>query len=258
MGGEAASLARDAFPNGLRQPEGGYRFSLDPLLLAAFVRPKRNVAAADLGSGCGVASFAALMLHPALRSCLGLDIDPAMTGSSLENARLLGLEDRFEARTFDIRAARDGLTPESRGLVLANPPYRILGTGQPCRDAARTLARFEARGGLEDFLAAAFWVLSNRGTLGMIFPAARLGELLGACIEARLAPKRLRMVHSRLDEPARLILLEAVKNGGSETTIEPPLELYTGRGEETALSAQALEFCPFLAANAKARSCSIS
>ena len=257
MGGEPANLAREAFPNGLRQPEGGYRFSLDPLLLAAFVRPKRNVAAADLGSGCGVASFAALMLHPTLRSCLGLDIDPAMPGSAQGNARLLGLEDRFEARTMDVRAAREGLTPESRGLVLANPPYRTLGTGLPCREAARTLARFEAQGGLEDFLAAAFWVLANRGALGIIFPAARLGELLSACGASRLAPKRLRMVHSRLDEPARLILLEAVKNGGSETVVEPPLELYAGRGEQTTLSAQALEFCPFLTANAKARACSI-
>ena len=241
--------ARRAFPNGLRQPEGGYRFSLDPLLLAAFVRPKRDVRAVDLGSGCGVASLAALLLHPQLRACRGLDRDPAMTEAALHNAKLLGLEQRYDALTLDVRAACAELPPESCGLVLANPPYRALGTGLPCKDEARTCARFEAQGSLADFLAAAFWLLRNRGSLAVVFPAARLGELLSSCTAARLAPKRLRLVHSRLDEPARLLLLETVKNGGSELLVEAPLELYAGRGEQTALSAQALAICPYLAAN---------
>jgi len=54
-------------------------------------------------------------------------------------------------------------------------------------------------------------------------------------------------VHSRLDEPARLALVEAVKNAGQGMTVEAPLELHEGRGEATRLSGAALAFCPFLA-----------
>lgn len=242
-----ASAAREAFPNGLRQPEGGYRFSLDPLLLAAFVRPKKNVRMADLGTGCGVAALAALLLNHAPREALGLDIDPAMTRAATDNAALLGLSGRFTARTADVARIRDALPPESFGLALANPPYRKLGTGLACQEEPRTKARFEALGSLLDFLSAASWLLGNRGSLAVVFPAERLSELMSGCESVRLAPKRLRLVHSRLEEPARLALLEAVKNAGTGLSAEAPLVLYEGRGAATRLCEAALSFCPFLA-----------
>lgn len=246
---DAVASARTAFPTGLFQPEGGYRFSLDPLLLASFARPKKGAALADIGTGCGVAALAALLAHETIDHALGLDVDPAMTEAAARNAALLGFTDRFAALAGDVNAIRELVPPESFDLALCNPPYRPLGTGLACREEERTRARFEAHASLDDFMAAASWLLRNRGKLAVVFPAARLPELFSACEGARLTPKRLRMVHSRLAEPARLILLEAVKNGGRELVCEPPLELYEGRGEVTRVSAAALEYCPFMAAN---------
>ncbi|WP_243361226.1 tRNA1(Val) (adenine(37)-N6)-methyltransferase [Fundidesulfovibrio terrae] len=249
---QEVAAARAAFPTGLLQPEGGYRFSLDPLLLAVFARPKKNARMADLGTGCGVAALAALLAHPAASTALGLDVAPAMARAATSNAASLGISDRFAALNLDIRCVRDArpdLEPESFGLVLANPPYRRLGTGQPCPGEERNRARFETGAGLEDFLAAAAWLLANRGALAIVFPAARLPELLCGCVAARLSPKRLRMVHSRLEEPARLVLLEAVKNAGAELAVEPPLVLYEGYGENTRMTEAALAYCPFLARN---------
>ncbi len=244
-----AATARQAFPNGLHQPGGGYRFSLDPLLLAAFLRPKKNVRLADLGTGCGVAALYALMLHPAIRGALGLDMDPDMARCAQDNADLLGLAERYRSQVLDVADVRQSLEPEGFGLVVANPPYRRPGTGLPCKDQARTRARFESGAGLEDFTRAASWLLANRGAFAAVFPAQRLGELMEACRGARLAPKRLCCVHSRLEEPARLVLLEAVKNGGEDMRVEPPLVLYQGQGDSTRMSAAALAFCPALAAN---------
>ena len=245
----AALAARQAFPTGLAQPRGGSRVSLDPLLLAAFARPKRNARAADLGTGCGVAALALLLTHSTPKSATGFDIDPAMVDAASRNAGRLGLEGMFEARELDLKSIREAVRPESFDCALANPPYREPGTGLPCQGQERNRARFATSAGLSDFLAAASWLLANRGCLNVVFPAARLAGLLRGCLEARLAPKRLRLVHSRLDEPARLVLLECVKNAGEELAVEPPLALYEGRGEETRMTQAALEFCPFLAKN---------
>lgn len=245
----AILAARDAFPTGLAQPAEGYRFSLDPLLLAAFARPKKNARMADLGTGCGVAALAALLTHPGAGEALGFDIDPAMTEAAQANAKHLGLSDRFQVRLADVRHVRGVLHPESFQLVLANPPYRRLGTGQTCLNAERNRARFEAQAELEDFLSAASWLLVNRGSLALVFPAARLPELMLGCQHGKLSPKRLRFVHSRLNEPAKLVLVDAVKNAGAGLMVEPPLVLYEGRGSETHMTAQALSFCPFLAKN---------
>ncbi len=248
------------------QPEGGYRFSLDPLLLACFARVKKSVRMVDMGTGCGVAALAALLRHEATEvpgvSALGLDIDPAMVEAALGNAARLGLEHVFEAQVVDIRQVRTVLKPESFGLALLNPPYRPLVTGLTCGGPERTKARFEAQGGLEDFLDATAWLLANRGAVALVYPAGRLAELLHGLVERRLTPKRLRLVHSRLKEPAKLVLLEAVKNGGAGLTVEPPLALYgrqtgsmgdgghNGQSAAAHMSAAALEFCPFLACNA--------
>ena len=43
----------------------------------------------------------------------------------------------------------------------------------------------------------------------------------------RIEPKVLRFVHSRLEEPAVMLLVEGVKNAGSQTTILPPLVIYS-------------------------------
>jgi len=243
--------AREAFPTGLDQPDNGHRFSLDPLLLASFVSLKKDDRMADLGSGCGAAGLAALLRGTveAPTQVTSLDIDPAMTGLATTNSARLGFADRLRPQTLDIRQVRSKLPAESVSVALANPPYRKQGTGHSCPDKTRDRARSESHGTLADFISAAGWLLTNRGRLAVVFPADRLSELFGACERVRLTPKRLRLVHSRLTEPARLVLVEAVKNAGSGLRVEAPLGLYEGYGEGTRLSATALAFCPFLAKN---------
>jgi tRNA1(Val) A37 N6-methylase TrmN6 len=41
-----------------------------------------------------------------------------------------------------------------------------------------------------------------------------------------LEPKRLRMVHTRIDKNAAMVLVESVKKGGAELKVLPPLFLY--------------------------------
>jgi tRNA1(Val) A37 N6-methylase TrmN6 len=145
-----------------------------------------------------------------------------------------------------------GLAPESADLVVANPPYRRPDQGRlPAADRARAL--FEGLGRLEDFLDAATFLVRNRGRVVLVHLAERLAEVLAALASRRLEPKRLRLVHSRLDGEARLLLVEAVKNGAPGMVVEPPLILYDGRGAATALTAEALDFCPRLACNAGPR-----
>ncbi|GAB6038520.1 methyltransferase [Fundidesulfovibrio butyratiphilus] len=241
--------ARAFFPRGLVQPRTGYRFSLDPLLLAAFVKPGKRARLLDLGAGCGVAGLAALLLNPERDLIvLGVDIDPEQARASRQNARLLGFADACQTQELDLRRVREVLPPEGFDLVLANPPYRPLGTGHVCPNPGRAGSRDESTATLRDFLQAASFTLANRGRFATVFPAWRLVELLAGCQLARLTPKRLRLVHSRLEENARLVLLEAVKNAGEELTVEPPLVLYENTGKDTRLTDRALEFCPFLGA----------
>jgi tRNA1(Val) A37 N6-methylase TrmN6 len=260
--------ARAFFPRGLAQPEGAFRFSVDALLLACFARELRGgrePSVADLGAGCGVVGIALALLREDVRVA-GVEIGPALVAAAADNAARLGLGGRVQVVEADVAALRRSpgipgkmgsvaeppLPPESVDAVVANPPYREPGRGRRPAGDVREGALCETRGTLEDFIAAASAVLKNRGQAFFVFAADGAVRLLTRLAVHRLEPKRVRAVHPYADRPARLVLVEARKNGGPELCWEPPLVLYEpapagGRGRVTE---DALAFCPFLASNA--------
>ncbi|MBU1002435.1 MAG: methyltransferase [Proteobacteria bacterium] len=245
--------ARAYFPRGMSQPASGFRFSMDALLLACFAPPGGATRVVDLGCGCGVVGQGWMLRHPeTVATVTGLDVNQQMLDCAVANATRLGLEARYTVLRADVARLRDepGVAPESCELVLCNPPYREPGTGRRPADQGRDTARFGSKAPLPAFVAAASALLKHRKRACFIGLAARLPELLEQMGEHRLTPKRLLLVYSRVDEPARLALVEAMKNGGLGLTVEPPLVLYRDRGEGSGLSPQALAFCPFLACNA--------
>ena len=117
--------------------------------------------------------------------------------------------------------------PESFDLVVTNPPYRAPRSGRVNPDVEKQIARHEVRGKLMDFLRAAAYVLRKDGIFAGVFPAPRSVDLLAGMREQGIEPKRLRWVHSLVNDPASLVLVEGVKAGGVELRVMPPLIIYT-------------------------------
>ena len=113
------------------------------------------------------------------------------------------------------------------GTVVCNPPYRAVGHGRlnPCREKA--MARHELAVTLPQVLHAAQHGLWHHGILSMVYPPARLAELLGQLIAVNLRPRRLRLVHARHCTPASIALVDAVHGGHNALTVLPPLYVYT-------------------------------
>ncbi len=238
------------FPRGLQQPDHGYRFALDSLLLACFAKPKKGDNVLELGTGCGVVALG-FMLHNYLLSSnlrvTGLDIQPEMVRCARENSRILGLQYNCAFEVQDVRNVQDQsiIQAESCDLVLCNPPYRATGQGRQSPSQEKNWARFETRAGLQDFLQAAFFILKNKAHLAMIYPAQRLDFLLQELQEQRLQPKNLCLVHARNNVQASLALVQARKNGGMGLEIQPPIFLYTQDKRKNIVTRQTAEFCPF-------------
>ena len=63
------------------QPKRGYRFSIDAVLLAHFINPKKNeTSLLEIGAGSGVVSFLLAHLHPHLNITAVDDIHPVLEG----------------------------------------------------------------------------------------------------------------------------------------------------------------------------------
>jgi tRNA1Val (adenine37-N6)-methyltransferase len=244
-----AATRRARFPRGLAQPEGGFRFGADTLLLAAFAHANLKLGTPlhglDLGTGCGAAALGLLLLRPQERLRLtGIDTGPEMLDAAEHNARALGLTEAFQPVLADVQDFRPA--PPGLDFALANPPFRVAGTGKCSPDLGRNRARFEGPGGFAAFAACAGRSLRPRAPLFLVHLAERLPELICALAEAGLPTRRVLPVQGHAGQPPRLVLLMATRGRGTGLVLDCPLVLYDTQGE---LSQEALAFCPHLAAN---------
>ncbi|MEA3544604.1 MAG: tRNA1(Val) (adenine(37)-N6)-methyltransferase [Thermodesulfobacteriota bacterium] len=224
----------------LLQGENGYRYSLDPILLARFVKLKKGARVVDLGTGCGILPLLLARLGD-VEECTGIELQPGLADRAARNVELNSLGDRVRILRGDIRNIRDILPAGCADLVVSNPPYRQLGSGRIAPDDERAAARHEVTGGLADFVAAAGWLLKNGGSFSVVYLAERLPELITSMIARGIAPKRLRMVHPRKAEAAKMILLEGGKNGRPGLQIEKPLYIYRGHGSGRGYTEEVLQ-----------------
>jgi len=211
----------------LLQPDVGPKTSLDVPLLVSFLEP-RNEPLAELGTGNGAALLGAIYRGKAPAGW-GIELQSELAELARRNATF----NNFYATIVigDLRSKATLGEPGRFRRVIANPPFRTVSDGRLSPHADRRAARSETTATLGDFLTAAAYLLDNGGRLTLIFTARRLAELISELRTQRLEPKRLRLIHPGVGKAAKLVLLEAIKNGGVELTILPPLYTHDEQGE---------------------------
>ena len=209
----------------LLQAENGYRYSLDPIVLARFVKTGKRGSIVDLGAGCGVLPLLLAKLSDA-EEIIGVEVQPEMADRATRNVELNSLSDRVRILSGDIRMIRDIFPAGCFDLVVSNPPYRQLKSGKIAPNDERAAARHELAGGLADFVGAASWLLKNGGNFTLIYLPERLPELMAKMTACGIEPKRMRMVHPRQGDAAKMVLLEGYKGGRPGLQVENPLYIY--------------------------------
>ncbi len=206
----------------------GYRFSVDSILLARFVKVRKIDRVLELGRGYrrDLAGDCALY-HP--REIVALEIQPQLVAMLRRNAELNRIES-IRAVAADLRQmpskCRRKLRRRGRESSVSSKQDRPRNSP----DEGRRIARSESSATLEDFIAAASRCTRRGGKAAFVFAADRSAELISMLREHHLEPKRIRFVHPFANTPAAAILVEARKYGGIEVAIEPPLILFDAPG----------------------------
>jgi tRNA1(Val) A37 N6-methylase TrmN6 len=209
----------------LAQPRDGYRFSLDPLLLADFAGVRNDEKVIDLGTGCGVIPLVLARQFDTARF-VGVELQEEMAALAARNVELNGLSGRVEIVADDVLSLRKRYPVSAFDRVLANPPFRKSGSGRVSPRAGRDLARHESTAGLADFLAAAKYLVRPGGEISLVYHVSRLPELLSEAMGLKLAAARLRMVHGDERTGARMVLIKLTKGRRCDLEVLPPLLVY--------------------------------
>ncbi len=212
-------------------------YGVDAVLLADMAakgrRYTRTSRICDLGTGNGIVPL--ILSHKTGAGLIaGVEVIPEMYEIAIENAKLNKLDDRLmfvSANVRDIDEAR--LEKASFDAVTMNPPYTKDSAGIRCSHPSKASARHEIHGNLDDFIAAAEYLLDDRGDLFMVHRPSRLVDICESCRAHGLEPKEMCFVSGKLGEVPNILLVHAVKHGKRELKLLPPLAVRNDDGTYT-------------------------
>ncbi len=170
----------------IRQPERGYRFSIDSVLLAGFAAPWCRGAVLDLGTGCGVLLLLLSRLSEAMVCGIGVELQGELLSCARENFRDNAPEGLLRAVEGDFRGELPEVVPGSFDLVVSNPPYGRVGEGRRSPEPGKEAARHEVACSLPDIFAAAARYMAPHGR----FASGCLRKPSGSSIRARGSRRR--------------------------------------------------------------------
>ena len=214
------------------QDTDGFRFGIDSVLLTDFARDiKSKTTIADLGTGTGVLTILlSKKVNP--KKIIGFEKQEEVANLAKRSIELNKL-DNAEIRNIDIKDIFNEFDRNSFDVVVTNPPYKKQGTGINAANEKQQISRFESTVDLTGWIKTAANLINSKGSFYMVYRTDRLGELIEELNKNKLAIKRLRFVHSKIGEQSNLVLLKAIKNGGTFVTVEKPLIIYNEDGSYT-------------------------
>lgn len=214
----------------LRQPAKGYRAGMDAALLAATVAAKAGERVVEAGCGAGAVLMQIAARRPGVR-LVGLERDPALAALARENAALNGAD--AEVIEGDVAAGFRALGLAPFDHAVSNPPF-FDDPGALRAPAEGKRGAWMADDGLGAWTRFLLKAVREGGTITVIHRADRLDDLL-AGLGATAGSFAVRPVHAFADEPAKRVLVRAVKTGKAPLRLLPALVLHDrGGGKHTA------------------------
>jgi tRNA1(Val) A37 N6-methylase TrmN6 len=213
----------------------GHRWSADDLVTAALAAecfpgapPARFV---DLGCGIGTVLLLLAWRFPEARGT-GIEAQARSADLARRSVALDGAEDRCGVRIGDFRdpALLDGL--DEADLVTGTPPYLARGAGTESTHDQKAACRFEHRGGVEDYMAAAARLLSPGAPFVGCAAARQRARVETAAADQGLHLSRWRSVVPR-EGRAPLFAAFVLRRGPPAAGAEDALCLRDARGCRT-------------------------
>jgi tRNA1(Val) A37 N6-methylase TrmN6 len=216
----------------LFQLREGHRFSTDDILTAwygsSWCPSARRVL--DLGSGIGTVGMICAWRLPGARF-VTVEAQAESFALAEKSSRFNGLTDRYHIRHGDFREPGVLSADEKFDLITGSPPYFPPGTGVESEHPQKLACRFELRGSVADYCAAASRHLAAGGFFACVFPVepTQLARVERGAEATGLVIVRRRAVVFREGEPPLVGLFGLMRADDlpdwfrSHTWVEPDL-----------------------------------
>lgn len=208
------------------QPVDGYRYSIDALLLAGFIKgSKEPRKILDIGTGSGIITLLLSKRFPDWEFS-AVEIQKDLYEIADDNFRLHNLEVNLLNGDY-----RDLEGQDSYNIIVSNPPF--FNHGHQPSNQQTAVARHEIHGDMESLFHKVKKLLKAGGYFYVIYPANRLSEILTNLSNVKLAPFAIKPIYPKPGMEATLVMVVARKNHKGRLQVLSPLYIGDEMGVDT-------------------------
>ena len=208
-----------AAPIKIEQSLTGYRYSVEPFLLADFAGIEADSRVLDVGTGCGIIPL--LLSHRvAGLQITAVEIQPSLYNLAEQNVATNALAAGIRLHRGDYLEIAPTWPAGSFDWILSNPPYRTVRSGRINPNREKAIARHELTLTLSGLIKASQRLLRPGGKIALVYPGHRLPEVRRELETQNLQPCRVRHVFGQSRTEPLFFLMIA----GTSATIHEPTE----------------------------------
>lgn len=207
-------------------------FTSDAVLLANLAGSGKK--SCDIGTGSGI--IAILMAGKGKTSHIdAIEIQTELSDRALRSVYGNKLEDKVFVHNINALEAPEILVKDSYDLVVSNPPYYKVGTGELREDLSSAQARHELTMTFEGLSDVASQLLKYGGKFCFIHKIERMAEIIFTLKSKKLEPKKIILINPTfLSQPDTFICI--CKKGAKEGVLVENLYVFD---EENNMTEQA-------------------
>ena len=126
--------------NHIIQNDEGYRYSIEPFLLADFAVLRSGQEVLDIGTGCGIIPLLMVNRESKLK-ITGIEIQSSLAAIAKKNVSKN--KKQIKILNGDFLDKKLTFSTEQFDLIISNPPYRKINSGRMNLNEGKAIARHE-------------------------------------------------------------------------------------------------------------------
>ena len=211
-----------------------FNFSIDSLLISEFVNIQKNTKKI-LDLGTGNAAIPLFLSKKTSAKIYGIEIQEISYNLALRNININSLNEQIYIIYDNMKNYSKYFNSGSFDIIISNPPFFKINENTNFLNELKQLsiARHEVKINLEELIKIASELVKDRGYFYLVHRADRLSEILNNLLNYRFEAKKIKFCYTTKYKNAKIVLIEAIKNGKTGLTILPPLIINKENGEYT-------------------------
>ena len=211
-----------------------FNFSIDSLLISEFVNIQKNTKKI-LDLGTGNAAIPLFLSKKTSAKIYGIEIQEISYNLALRNININNLNEQIYIIYDNMKNYLKYFNMSFFDIIISNPPFFKINENVKFLNNLEQLsiARHEVEIDLDELIKISSELVKDRGYFYLVHRADRLSEILNILQKYKFEAKKIKFCYTTKYKNAKIVLIEAIKNGKSGLTILPPLIINKENGEYT-------------------------